>query len=199
MPPAIILASGSQVRLSLLQAAGLILTARPARMDEDTIRQSLVAEGVSPRDQSDILAEMKGQKLAASHPDALVIGCDQILDFKGQVFGKPASVAQAREQLCTLRGQTHMLHSAAVAFEQGRPVWRHISTVRLQMRDFSDAYLDAYLHRNADHVLQSCGAYQLESEGVRLFDKIDGDYFAVLGLPMIPLLTWMGQKGLIPA
>lgn len=199
MSKPLILASTSPVRLALLANAGLAVHVIPSLVDEETLQSSLAAEGATPRDQADVLSEAKARKIALKNPSALVIGCDQTLDFKGKLFTKPANLGAARDQLLQLRGQTHHLHSAVVVYEDAQPVWRHIAKVSLQMCDFSDAYLESYLQRNATQVLHACGGYMLEGEGVRLFDRIEGDYFAVLGLPLIPLLTWLRQRGLIPA
>lgn len=195
----LILASASRIRAELLARAGVSVTLQPARIDEEAIRAALVSAGANPRDQADTLAEMKAQKVAARCPGAVVIGCDQVLDFKGQVFGKPGDLDEARAQLCALRGQTHKLLSAVVLYEGGKPVWRFVGEVRLSMRDFSDSYLDNYLARNGASVLESVGGYKLEEEGVRLFSSIQGDYFTVLGLPMVALLSYLAQRGMIEA
>lgn len=197
--PRLILASQSQIRTQLLAAAGVPVDALPARIDEDAIRAALDAEGATPRDIADALAEMKARKLAERHPDAVVIGCDQVLDFQKQVWGKPETPDAARTQLQALRGQTHRLLSAVVLYDSGKPVWRHVEEVRLTMRLFSDAYLDDYLTRNWDSARHSVGAYKLEEEGARLFSAVDGDYFTVLGLPLFPLLGYLGQRGWIAA
>ena len=195
----LILASASQIRLQLLQNAGIAVTARPARIDEESIRTSLQADSASPRDIADALAGMKARKIAEKAPEALVLGCDQILEFEGQVFGKPASCEAARQQLKTLRAKTHHLHSALVICDGALPVWRHIGSARLTMKDFSDAYLDEYLTRNWPGIGDSLGGYQIESEGLRLFSAVEGDMFSILGLPMLPLLTWLGIRGFIAA
>lgn len=195
----IVLASTSSIRATLLRNAGVQITTHSARVDEDTIRAALQAEGATPRDIADTLAEMKAERIAARHPDALVIGADQVLDYRGQAFGKPADTGELRQQLQTLRGQTHQLLSAAVVFEEGRPVWRHVGLARLAMRDFSDDWLNGYLDRNAADLLDSVGGYKLESEGVRLFSRIEGDYFTILGLPLLPLLEWLSVRGSIPS
>lgn len=195
----LILASTSPIRLSLLRNAGLTVAAQAARVDEDTVRQSLQAESAKPRDIADALAEMKAAKVSSRLPEALVLGCDQVLDFRGEVFAKPDSIDAARQQLLAMRGQTHSLLSAAVLFEQGKPVWRHVGQARLTMRSFTDSYLDAYLARNWPAISHSVGGYMLESEGVRLFDRIDGDYFTILGLPLLPLLSYLATRGHIPA
>lgn len=198
MPP-LILASASPIRAALLRNAGVEVACHPARIDEETIRQALAAEGASPRDQADTLAEMKAAKLAPRFPGAVVIGCDQVLDLGGQVFAKPETPDAARAQLLALRGRTHKLLSAAVVYQDGGPVWRHVGEARLTMREFTESYLQDYLARNAASVLDSVGAYQLEAEGVRLFSRIEGDYFTILGLPLVALLGYLGQRGMIPA
>ena len=195
----LILASGSTIRLQLLRAAGLDVIAHPARIDEETVKQSLLAEGAKPRDIADALAALKAAKAAARNPGALILGCDQVLDFMGTLFSKPETPDQARTQLSTLRGQTHSLLSAAVLYDGGEPIWRHIGQARLTMRSFSDSYLDAYIARNWPEISHSVGGYLLESEGVRLFDRIEGDYFTILGLPMLPLLSYLATRGFIPS
>lgn len=193
----LLLASASQIRLNLLLAAGLTVTARPARIDEETIRTGLEAEGTLPPDVADTLAELKARKLADKHPEALVLGCDQVLAFKGRVFSKAETSDIARTQLHTLRGQTHQLFSAIVLYDHARPIWRHISKARLTMHALSDVYLEDYLDRNWHNVKHSVGAYKIEEEGSRLFSEIDGDYFTILGLPLLPLLGYLGQRGFI--
>ncbi len=193
----LILASASQVRLTLLRAAGLHATAVPARIDEEAVRGSLTAASASPRDIADALAEMKARKVADRHPEALVLGCDQVLAFHDQIFGKPETRADATAQLRTLRGQTHKLLSAVVLYDAAKPVWRHVSEARLTMHNFSDTYLDGYVDRNWPAISASVGGYLLEAEGVRLFSAVEGDYFTILGLPLLPLLSYLGLRGFI--
>ena len=195
--PPLLLASASEIRLTLLRNAGLIVTAQPARIDETAIRLSLQADHANPRDIADTLAELKARKLALRNPTALVLGCDQVLALGDQIFAKPETAAQARHQLIQLRNQTHHLHAALVLYHQGQPIWRHIGTAKLTMRDFTDAYLDAYLSRGWPAVATSVGAYQLESEGIRLFSAVEGDYFTILGLPLLPLLAYLSLRGFI--
>lgn len=193
----LILASSSPIRFTLLRNAGLQVTTQPARIDEDTIRASLQAESAIPRDIADTLAELKARKVADKNPQALVLGCDQVLAFKQQVWAKPESRDEARAQLQTLRGETHQLLSALVLYHRAEPIWRHVGLARLTMGNFSDTYLDAYLDRNWPEVAASVGAYQLEGEGIRLFSSIEGDYFTILGLPLQPLLSYLSLRGFI--
>lgn len=199
MTKPIILASGSSIRRELLENAGVAVSVMPARIDEDAIRQSLEAEDATPRDVADTLAEFKARKISDKNPGALVIGCDQVLEFKGQVMTKAPDVATARAQLKKLRGNQHKLMSAAVLYDDGKPVWRHVGETRLRMRPFSDAYLDDYLERNWASVQSAVGCYKLEEEGVRLFSRIEGDYFNVLGLPLLELLDHLTVTGTLTA
>lgn len=199
MSAAIILASGSRIRAQLLANAGLEFTVSVARVDEEAIRASMQSEDASPRDLADLLAELKAQRVAARHPETLVIGCDQILALGRDIYAKPQTPADALSQLQSLRGQTHQLLSAAVIYGEGKPLWRHVGIVRLHMRDASDAYLSDYVDRNWDSIRHSVGAYKLEEEGVRLFTRIDGDYFNVLGLPLLELLSYLTQRGTLPS
>lgn len=197
--PMILLASSSSIRLQLLRAAAIPVEVRPARIDEDAVRIALEAEGATPRDLADALAEMKARKIAEREPRALVLGCDQVLEFHGKVHGKPESPENVLQQLRDLRGQTHRLLSAAVLYEDATPIWRHIGEARLTMRAVSDAYLEDYVARNWDSIRHAVGCYKLEEEGVRLFSAIQGDHFTILGLPLLPLLSYLSDRGVIPA
>lgn len=189
------LASGSQTRRQLLENAGLTVEAQPARIDEENLREGMEASGVTPRDMSDALAEMKAKKVSQRFPADTVLGCDQVLEFERRALGKAPDLRQLKQQMLALRGKSHMLFSAAVLYRDGSPIWRQIGEARMQMTNFSDEYLETYISRNGEALLGSVGGYLIESEGLRLFQRIDGDYFTVLGLPLLPLLQQLGRMG----
>ena len=193
----LILASKSPARAAVLKGAGLNFTQITAGVDEEAIKASLRAEGAAPSRQADLLAETKAMKVSISNP-GVVLGADQMLDLDGEGFDKPVTREDAREQLKRLRGKTHILQTALVACVEGSPVWRHLSQPRLRMRNFSDRFLDEYLDAIGEHALTSVGAYQIEGRGAQLFDRIDGDYFSILGLPLLPLLQWLRDRGTVP-
>jgi septum formation protein len=197
MPRPLVLASGSEIRQTLLRNAGVEFGVAPARVDESAMRDAMIAEGAPARDIADALAEQKARKVASKHPEALVLGCDQVLSFEGTMLSKPATVEEAAHQLRALSGKTHQLLSAAVLYENAEPVWRHVAVVRLKMRQLSQGYLDGYLARNWPGIQDAVGAYKLEEEGVRLFEQIQGDYFAVLGMPLLELLNYLALRGVI--
>ena len=193
----LILASSSETRLRLLRAAGLDVTAHAPRIDEVAMRASLEADHATPRDIADALAEMKARKIADRRGDALVLGCDQVLEFRRKVWGKPETAAEALAQLSAFRGQSHKLLSAVVLYDAGQPIWRYVGEVQLTMRDLSDEWLQVYVARNWTSIRHSVGGYKLEEEGIRLFSSIEGDYFTILGLPLLALLGYLGERGFI--
>lgn len=193
----LILASGSSIRAQLLEKARVPFRVEVARVDEEMVKAGLLAEAAPPRDIADALAELKARRVSDKRPGHFVLGCDQVLDFEGRLLSKPETPEAALEQLRALRGKRHSLLSAAVICEDGQPIWRHVGQVRLRMRAASDAYLREYVQRNWDSIRHSVGAYKLEEEGVRLIATIDGDYFNVLGMPLLELLNFLALRGVI--
>jgi septum formation protein len=191
----LVLASGSAARSALLAAAGVSFTIRPAAIDERAVEIPLTAGGASPADVAAALAEAKAVAVSRDAPDALVIGADQTLDFDGRRWTKPATLAEAREQLARLSGREHRLHSAVAVARDGRVTWHHAASAGLTMRPLTASAIDAYLAVAGEAVLSSVGASQIEGPGIRLFDRIDGDYFAILGLPLLPLLAYLRAEG----
>ncbi len=194
----VILASKSAARRAVLDGAGVTYQATVAGVDEDAVKTSLLAEGAGPRDVADALAELKAIRVSKSRP-GLVIGSDQTLDLDGQLYDKAEDVGAARDRLKLLRGKTHKLHSAVVVARDGAPIWREVVTASLTMRDFSDAFLEDYLAIEGEAALGSVGCYRLEGPGAQLFSKIEGDYFAILGLPLMGLLDLLRRHGELTA
>lgn len=199
MAAELILASGSRTRRQMLAAAGVAARAVPADVDEAAIRDTLTANDnrIDPLDIAEVLARAKAQAVSAQHPEALVIGADQILALDERIFSKPDDLAAARLYLRELRGRTHQLHCAVALAHAGDVVWAHGDTAHMSMRAFSDAFLERYLDDAGPIVCESVGAYQLEGPGVQLFDRIEGDYFTILGLPLLPLLAELRGRGVI--
>lgn len=193
--PDLILASESIARQTLLKNAGLNIAVSPARIDEEAIRAGLSETAALPRDVADVLAEAKARKVSSRHAGSLVLGCDQVLGFDKKVMSKSPSREDAATLLTHLSGKRHQLFSAAVLYGDGKPLWRHVGVASLTMRTLSSAFIDAYLDRNWAEVRDSVGCYHLEAEGVRLFQKIEGDYFSVLGLPLVELLSYLTLTG----
>jgi len=193
----LVLASASSSRAALLKAAGVAFEVRPAHVDEDALKESLLAEGAAPRAIADALAELKAIRVSAGRPGALVLGADQVLDLEGALVSKSESLDAAGDLLRRLRGHSHKLITAAVLARDGVPIWRHVSHASLTMRDFSDAFLADYLAQEGEGLLSGVGCYRLEGRGLQLFSRIDGDYFSILGLPMLPLLTALRRQGII--
>jgi septum formation protein len=195
----LILASKSAARRAVLDGAGVPYEALVAGVDEDAVKQALLAEGHGARDVADALAELKALKVSKARPDAFVIGADQTLEFEGRLYDKAGTLEEARARLIELRGAPHRLHSAVVVARGGEAIWREVSTATLVMRNFSDAFLDDYLAREGEELLGSVGCYRLEALGAQLFSRIDGDYFAILGLPLLGLLDLLRNHGEIAA
>lgn len=197
----IILASGSAVRRQVLASAGVLFSVEPAAVDEGAIRAEMTSESdcVEPGDVAGVLARAKAEAVSRLHPGALVIGADQVLWMGSKLYEKPANLAEARDHLDRFRGRTHELHSAVVIAENGYSTWGTVATAHMTMRPFSDAFLDAYVARAGDRICKSVGAYEYEGLGMQLFDHVAGDYFTVLGLPMMPVLAELRARGALLA
>ncbi|MFO1038909.1 MAG: nucleoside triphosphate pyrophosphatase [Geminicoccaceae bacterium] len=197
--PPLVLASRSTARARMLEAAGLVFTTADATIDESSVREALQAEGVSSAEAATTLATLKAQAVSARvASNCIVLGADQILDLDGDWLEKPTDREQARAQLVRLRGRQHGLLSAAVAFLGGSRIWHHVEAAEVRMRPFSDACLDAYLDNAGDAVLQSVGSYQLEGLGAQLMASVRGDFFTVLGLPLLPVLAFLREHDVVP-
>lgn len=190
----VVLASTSAARGALLGDAGVVFEVMRPGVDEDAAKASLLAEGAKPRDVADALAELKAVRVS-SRTQGLVIGADQTLDLDGELIDKAAGIDEARERLRRLRDRDHKLHSGVVVAKDGEPIWREVETATLWMRPFTDAFLDAYLARHGESLLSSVGCYRLEDDGVQLFSRIQGDYFTILGLPLLGLLDLLRRYG----
>jgi septum formation protein len=200
--PILVLASSSATRRALLERAGIAFEAMPAAVDEAALKEACQAEAIPPEDAAIILAEAKAERVARRVPDALVIGCDQLLvcrmeDGRERWFDKPADMTAARAQLQALRGRTHRLVTATVAWRNGARIWQDITSPRLTMRAFSDAFLDSYLTAEGEALLASVGGYRVEALGIHLFSRIEGEHSAILGLPMVPLLGFLRGHGVL--
>ena len=195
--PRLILASQSSGRKALLTAAGLVFETRLAAIDEVAIKAGARAEGMGPDDVALLLAEMKAGRVARAHPEALVIGCDQMLVCEDRWFDKPADLAEAAAHLTALRGRTHTLVTAVVCQLGADRIWHHVARPRLMMRPFSDAFLEAYLAAEGSVLTTTVGAYRLEALGAQLFDRIEGDHASIVGLPLVPLLGFLRQHGVL--
>ena len=193
--PALILASTSASRQAMLTAAGVPFEAIPPRVDEDELKASLKAQKASPRAIADALAETKALKISSRIPGALVLGCDQVLSFgKADMLDKPRSLEEARQHLEMLRGQEHKLISAAVIAQNGQAVWRFVDTATLTMRAFTPEFLDDYLAHEGEAILGCVGCYRLEGRGAQLFSRINGDFFTILGLPLLAVLDYLRER-----
>jgi septum formation protein len=194
----VVLASKSRSRQGILRAAGVPFEAAGSGVDEDAVKAELLARGQGPRDVAAHLAAAKALAVSGTWPGAIVIGADQTLDLDGELFDKAESFEEARARLQRLRGRAHWLHSAVAVARDGAPLWTTLESPRLTMRAFSDEWLEGYLARGGETLLGSVGCYLLEGEGAQLFELIEGDYFAILGLPLLPLLACLRGAGALP-
>ena len=195
----LILASGSPYRRSMLEAAGLSFHVVPADVDEAALKRGLAAQSPKPISAAvaDALARAKAQSVSARHPDATVIGADQVLALGDDLLDKPGDLAAARVQLERLRGKTHRLISAVVVAEAGKVLWTHVDEAVLTMRPFSREFLDRYLAEADPGLCQIVGAYEIEGPGIQLFERVEGDHFTIIGLPLLPLLAELRSRGVI--
>ena len=194
----IILASKSAARRAVLEGAGVPFEVSVAGVDENAVKTAMLAQGASPRDVADALAELKAVRVSRSRA-GFVIGSDQTLEFEGRLYDKVESLEAARERLVLMRGKVHRLHSAVVVARDGAPIWREVITATLTMLEFTDAFLEAYLATDGEQALGSVGCYRLEGPGVQLFSRIEGDYFAILGLPVFGLFDLLRRHGALEA
>ena len=197
--PRVVLASASRSRRMLLRNAGIDARHDVPAVDEDEVKRALRAEQASAAQVAEALAELKALRVSARAPGALVIGADQTLDCGGQAFDKPSDLAHAGAHLRALRGKSHVLNSAVCVVRDGARLWHHVGRARLTMWNFDDAFIDRYLAAVGDQALNSVGAYALEGLGAQLFSRIEGDYFTILGLPLLPLLDFLRNHGAVPS
>lgn len=198
VPPKVVLASGSRPRARMLANAGVPFTASAASVDEATIKTSMQATGADAADVAELLAATKAQQASRNHEDSLVIGADQMLACDGEWFDKPANLLAARNQLEKLHGRTHELISAVCVVRDGDVLWHHIDRARITMRPFSEAFIDQYIEKMGENICATVGGYELEGLGAQLFSRIEGDYFTILGMPLLPLLDFLRGHGVIP-
>jgi septum formation protein len=192
----LILASKSAARAAMLRQAGLAVDLAPADIDERALDETLAREGCDPAAIARALGEAKALAVSRTHPDAMVIGADQTLALGPRRFSKPVDLNAARDNLLALRGRTHHLHSGVALARGGSIVFSAVASAAMTMRSFSDAFLDAYVARAGERLLSSVGCYQLEAEGIQLFERIEGDYFTILGMPLLPLLAALRSQGI---
>jgi septum formation protein len=193
----VILASTSQIRRELLMRAGLQFDVAKPDVDEEHIKAKLAEE--IPEHVATALAKAKSLGVQSAKKQDIIIGADQVLSYEGAIWNKPADIAAARKQLKTLRGKVHFLETAVACSRNGQVVWNHHDCAELTMRDFSDAFLEAYLASEGEKVCSSVGGYKMEGRGIQLFSKIRGDYFSILGLPLLPLLSFLRSRGALAA
>lgn len=193
----LILASASKSRVNVMRAAGLSFEQIPAYVDEDAIKAAMKAEGATAADCALALAEFKAGTISMRYPEALVIGADQMLDCDGDWFDKPKDINGARSHLLKLRGKTHVLPTSVTVALHGAPIWHHTSLPRMSVRPFSDTFLEEYVAAVGDALTSSVGAYHLEGRGAQIFSKVEGDFFSVLGLPLLELLAFLREHRVV--
>lgn len=199
MAGTLVLASASPFRRMLLENAGIAFQAKAADIDERAIEGQVERQGSSPEEVALILAEAKAFNVGQAFPEDIIIGSDQTMSLGARVYHKPRDMDEARDHLLSLSGQVHQLNSGIVLTRGNDILWKHVSSARMSVRALRPDFIDAHLARVGKKALASVGAYQLEGEGIQLFDKIDGDYFTILGLPMLPLLAKLRDLRVIDA
>lgn len=197
MTTRIILASASPFRLAMLRNAGIETEANPSRIDERAVEEAIGDAAISPENLAWILAEAKAEEVSERFPGALVIGSDQTLSLGDEVLHKASDMEEARRRLLKLSGKTHHLNSAVVLARDGEALWGHVSVARMTMRKLDPGYVGRYLSRVGDQVLRSVGVYQIEGEGIQLFDAIEGDHFTIVGMPLLELVAELRRLGAI--
>lgn len=193
----IILASTSPFRRALLENAGVAFDVDRPQVDERAVEEAVATSGVTPAEIALILAQAKAEEVSARQPASLVIGCDQTLSFEGQLLHKPKDMEEARRRLLAFSGQTHFLHSAVVVARGGLMIWSHVAEAAMTMRPLDPGFVGRHLARVGEKALSSVGAYQVEGEGIQLFERIEGDHFTIVGLPLLPLLKALRELGAI--
>jgi len=193
----VVLASGSKVRSEMLLRAGIACDVVPAEIDEGAVKQQFLRNG--PEAIALVLAERKALHVSQNYSGRLVIGVDQILDLDGEIFNKPIDRGQARSQLIRLSGRSHELISAVSVVCDGQERWSHVDRARLWVRDLSEEFIDSYLSQLGDAAFTSPGSYQVEGIGIQLFDRIDGNHYTILGMPLLPLLTYLRTQQMVPS
>lgn len=197
MPETVVLASGSPFRRTMLENAGVGIEAVPAQIDERAVEAAVEGSGVTPQELAAILAEAKALDVSERMPGRLVVGADQTLSLGDEVLHKPADMEAARRRLLLLSGKTHELNSAVVLARDGKVLWRHVGVARLTMRELDPGFVGRHLSRVGDKALSSVGAYQIEGEGIQLFEAVEGDHFTIVGLPLLPLLHELRALGAV--
>ena len=191
----VVLASSSETRRNILEKAGVVIEVIAPRIDEEKIKRAMIAEKADGAEIAKVLAEQKACSVSRHQPQDLVIGADQVLEMDGMIFSKPQDSASAREGLTVLRGREHRLHSCVCVSRDGKRLWQKLDSAELTMRGFSDEFLETYLHSIGDQAFTGPGSYRIEDVGSQLFSGISGDYFTILGLPLLPLLAFLRVHG----
>lgn len=192
-----VLASGSRWRAQMLRDAGLDIETDPADIDERSVEAPLLKADLPPEDIATVLAEAKAMEVSERHPGVLVLGADQVLSLNDKIYSKPETIEQARRNLLEMRGQTHVLHSALACVRDGETIWRYVEDAPMKMRSFTPEFLGRYLAEVGDMALASVGSYQIEGPGIQLFEKVEANYFTIIGLPLLPLLAFLREQGVI--